>query len=348
MGAQASTNVNTIKNDLVTSAFNTCPSVSASNTINLNSVQFRPDMNPNCKTSSLNISQTSGVESTCLISSLQDSLAKTISQMDAKTQGGLGLQASTNIADISNQLSQNVENSCGSQSATNAASISDTTITACDWHFVQNATAQSACTINALQKMANDVTSKQTSDATGMTLASFLFGYSTSIAIVMGIVIVIIVAGVLYYYFGSGNKTDDDRPLIKIIKQTGGWFSFGNVADDTSFLGGIGKRQYSIMIISLLILVAIFILNSRHSNLKITKRDLKSFGTIIKDARKIAGISTDSDFVSPNDSEFAPSSEHDNENLVSVHDKYFPGEPLPMGSYNDHGASIEDFYKPLV
>ena len=168
MGAQVSTNKQVIQTDIVTEAYNSCPNIAVSNTVNMQGVNFRPDLNPNCTgDTSFDISQTAGVDATCVITSMQDSLAKTLSTMDAEALGGLGFSGTSNILDIKNELSQKVENDCGNQSVTNVADIKDTTVTSCNMRVVQNASAKSSCTINSLQKIANDLEANSKSKAQG-------------------------------------------------------------------------------------------------------------------------------------------------------------------------------------
>lgn len=194
MGGQAASSKSKVENDLVTKAFNSCPNVVASNTVNLSGVQFRPDLNPQCVNPKFEINQSAGVEADCVIKSLQDSLAETVSKMSAESQGGFGFQASQTVSDIKTQIEQITENNCGNQSATNVADIKDTLVTACDWHFVQNATAKSSCKLDSLQKLTNEVTSEQAATSTGLTLASFFTGYGGLTTIIM----IIIIGGGLY------------------------------------------------------------------------------------------------------------------------------------------------------
>ena len=210
MGAQVSTNKQVIQTDIVTEAYNSCPNIAVSNTVNMQGVNFRPDLNPNCTgDTSFDISQTAGVDATCVITSMQDSLAKTLSTMDAEALGGLGFSGTSNILDIKNELSQKVENDCGNQSVTNVADIKDTTVTSCNMRVVQNASAKSSCTINSLQKIANDLEANSKSKAQGSTLASLLFGYGGIASIAM-IIVVILIAVLIYYSFSGGKNEEKD------------------------------------------------------------------------------------------------------------------------------------------
>jgi hypothetical protein len=210
MGAQASTNTSTVSTDIVSEAYNKCPSVTASNTLILSGVQHRPDLNPKCDENSESIiDQKAAIDANCLLSSLQDTLASTVSTMDATAQGGLGIQASTNVSDIKTSLTTKAESDCADLSTTNLADIKDTMITSCKWHVVQDASVKTSCVINNLQKMANQVEATESATAQGATLGSFLFGYSSGSAIGMIILLLVIVGGGFAYYYYVYRKKDN-------------------------------------------------------------------------------------------------------------------------------------------
>lgn len=385
MGAQLSTNVSTVQNDLTTTAFNKCPKITASNTADLYKVKHHPQST--CKNSTFAIDQSAGVDANCLISNLQDSLASTLANMDAQAQGGFGIQASTNASDIKSQLTQKTENTCGTLSATNAANIEDIEVTACDFHIVQNATAKSACVINSLQKMANDVSVKQTAKTEGLTLASLLFGNGAIGSIIMGIVVVIILAGLGYYLYtqlGGDGKSHmkkysgrhrsrgygppsyyppppayypppppsyyppppaygpQPRPRSNgesgESDQTGGWNLFGNVADDSSILGAVGKRKYSLLILGLLILVSLFVTRTSKNNVTFAKSDFDNLQEKISSVQEIAGVNDRlpifSPLSSPLSSPFASPSR--------------PPERDYTYNLYEGDMDLDDFYKPLL
>lgn len=238
MGAQASASRNTIENDFITKAYNKCPNVSANNEINLSGVQFRPDMNPMCKNPKFEINQSAGVEADCVVKNIQDTLAETVSKMSTQSQGGLGFQASASSSDIKTQIEQMVENDCGNQSASNKADISDTLVTACDWHFVQNATAKSSCAIDSLQQMSNKVSSQQDTAATGLTLASFLTGYG---GIMTAVVAIILISGLGYGTYTYYNENKESQQ------------------------GGCGDKRFNIIIILFLILCFSMMTNKKNN-----------------------------------------------------------------------------------
>lgn len=220
MGAQASTNKTSTTNDLVTQAYNSCPNVSTSNSLVLKNVTHSPDP-VLCagKDTGFSLNQTAAVDANCVITSLQQNAADAISKLDATAQGGLGFTASTNINDINTQITNQLNNQCGSLSASNTINGENLTVTACNFSAVQNASLKSMCQINALQKTATAATTTSASTATGLTLASFLTGYSPYIAIAIVAAVVIILGIWLYFKFGK-KKSDSNEDESSDIDYT--------------------------------------------------------------------------------------------------------------------------------
>jgi len=196
MGAGAAKNESRQVVNISAEVFNSCPRVSAVNSIDLNGVQFLPNdlcYGPGLPKPKFSIDQTAGVEAECIISAMQNIISKTVAEQDAKTQNGLGFVFSENASDIETQLKTRMENDCSSASSENAASVSDTIVTACDWRFVQNASVKSSCIINSLQDLANDISLKQKADAKGASLADLLGGENMIIILVIVAVIIIVI-----------------------------------------------------------------------------------------------------------------------------------------------------------
>jgi hypothetical protein len=84
-------------------------------------------------------------------------LARNLSVCDVRTRNRLGFSAANNITDILNQIQKKIDNKCKSKVQTNAANVSDTMVTACRWRFVKDSNDRSACIINTLQEMANEL-----------------------------------------------------------------------------------------------------------------------------------------------------------------------------------------------
>src|SRR5690606_5624951 len=130
MGASASTNKSTSNIDIISTAYNKCPAVGVSSSVNISNVTFRPNANCGSDTEFV-IDQNAGVDATCVIDNLQNSTASIAAELSSQAQAGIGLSASTNVADIDAQIKNRVANTCGNVSSTVEANIKDTVIESC-------------------------------------------------------------------------------------------------------------------------------------------------------------------------------------------------------------------------
>lgn len=256
MGAVASTNVVDPKLDLISTAYNQCPSVSVSNTITIDNVTFEP--NDNCTDSEFLLKQNAGATAECVIGNLQASTADVLSNLSAEAQAGLGLTASTNVADIALQIEQKLENDCNYASAENMAAIKDTVIRACNLRVIQDATAKQSCKINNLQDIAAKVETTAKASSEGLTLANFLGGG-------LIILIIIIVIVVIIYYFTKGKKTTAAMPI-----------SFGGASDDWLSTGPNTISGYFVAAILILVAFIIAFTNKRDDIIVVRKKKNKS------------------------------------------------------------------------
>lgn len=272
MGIGASSNSSSTYTNLTSEAFNSCPTVTASNVISIDNVKFQPDKlcySPGQPQPEATINQNAGVNATCVITALQKSTSQLIAEQNAAVQGGLGFQYSSNSSDIETQITQKLTNSCGSQSSINAASVSDTIITACQWHFVENATVQESCQINELQNIANAVSQKQTASTKGASVLGSLFGSTGGIIITVFIGIAIVVAVIVVIVILSKQmkaKKAGQQPSIPNEDIPAGLNS--NDIELAELAGGYTNnfscikinKAYTITIIILLILLFVFLL----------------------------------------------------------------------------------------
>lgn len=205
--------------DITTQAYNACPKLTANSTLNISTVQFRP--NPTCKTSAATFDSSAGLDATCLVNNLQNRLASALATLDTQTQKGFGIDTAANgisdVTDIKAQLTRQTEDVCGAKSTTNVVGIKDTVVTSCDWHFVQNATEKSACVTNALQKIANEVSVKQLTQSRGMTVKDLFLGDGSMFAILLRLLFILCVVGLFYYiYRQTCNSIISDSPGYKL------------------------------------------------------------------------------------------------------------------------------------
>lgn len=335
MGAQASSNVSVEENDLVTQSFNNCPKITASNSLDISNVKIDAGKNPNCKGGGdVTFDQSAGVDASCLIKSLQNTTSDSLSKLDAKTQGGLGFQASSNVNDIQNQIQQKLNNDCGHLSATNAAKISDTTITACNFHFVQNATARTSCQINSLQDMANKVSSQLTTDTSGLTLASFLFGNSIGIAIIVAVVLlVLVIVGVVIW--AKFRKHGGIKAEVKI----GGGFSDLFFAPEKFFQTVYENKFYALfMLLAIVgIVYTIYHIRNNCTSKQITMDDIGQWKDLLMEAEILAELRK------PRSVQIIKPENYKKKTRIP-----YPQAVWTRGQYQYDDACLDQYYQPLL
>lgn len=201
--------------DITTQAFSACPKLTANSTMDTSSVQFRP--NPTCHTSAATFDSSAGVDSSCLVNSLQDRLSAELVVLDSVTQQSFGLEPTKDPTNIKLQLNRQVDDTCVDKSSTVSAAMKDTVITSCDWHFVQNATTKSACASNALQKIANKLSVKKQGPHQRSIFRDLFLGDGSIMAILWRILIILCMIGIIYYVFSSiCHKQQDNLPSYQI------------------------------------------------------------------------------------------------------------------------------------
>jgi len=208
MGVTASTSVSKTDNQIITKSVATCKKASVSNELYLQGITQDPA--PSCKNPTFMVSQSATVDADCFINALQTNMADAISKLKTGAQGGFGITAATNVNEASQKISASLETTCGGVSATQVINAKDITSRACDMVFIQNANAKSKCKIDALQDNAIKTDNALTTDATGASIGSLLFGSGSSI-IVYAIAFVIIIGGLgTIAYYVSKSKKDQD------------------------------------------------------------------------------------------------------------------------------------------
>lgn len=203
------------RTDITTHAFNACPKLTANSTMDISSVQFRP--NPTCQTSAATFDASAGVDSSCLVNSLQDRLVAELAILDSVTQQSFNLEPARDPANIKLQLSRQVDDACVDKSSTVSAAMKDTIITSCDWHFVQNATTKSACAANTLQEIANKLSVKKQGLQQRSIFRDLFWGDGSIMAILWRILIILCLVGIIYYVFSSiCHKPNDNLTSYQI------------------------------------------------------------------------------------------------------------------------------------
>ena len=325
MGAQASTAINKINNEVLSESYSKCPKVSASNTADL--LRIEHDPNPSCTSSQFKIDQNSAVDANCVLTNMQDSLAAVIAGTSAKVQGGFGIGASTSLSDIKNIIKNKIEQDCGDEAAINAVKASDIKSRACDFLLIQNSNAKTTCQLASAQKTALDVKSKVEADTTG-----FLGGFGGILVIIVALVIA---GGGFALYMRMRNKKGDGEMTNSMDDMGEAYDSYDaytgdneNQDDQTGGLdyGSVKKIMYrnsfSIITITLLLLVLLFSVFSTKDK-KITEEDLDKFGRDLQNVSEIYAK-----YQIRNEDGMLPEFERDN--------------------FDSSNKSLEQFYEPLL
>ncbi|AGF85233.1 IMV envelope protein [Moumouvirus goulette] len=281
MGASASTNKQTIENNILNQAYNSCPSIGATNIVTLSGIKFEPP--PDCNPpSSMTIGQTATIDSNCLLTSLQSSAAQTAAELSAEAKAGLGIAVSTNINDVKQSISNITKNTCANVSTTNNATIRDTVIKSCQFRVVQDAKENVSCQINSTQDLVSKIASSTASTAQGGSIWEDIFGSGPSgliVGIIVIIIIFIIIAAVIYFITRNKNKVNpSDLLTTQTLEEAallggfenmlkGGWC---NIMDNLNNPGGLFSKirnssTYKLLIISILILVIVILYKTLQS-----------------------------------------------------------------------------------
>ncbi len=229
------------------------------------------------------------------------------------------------IFDISNILrkleSQIAENKCKNSSATNKAKLEDIDTTACNFYFVQDASVKSACSINNLQKLANQVAVEQYAKATGwLSLGNF--------GALIAVILVVVIGGWLISKNTGGKKGSETKG--------GGGLSWQSTCDHLNTY-----KIYYILIFIILILIIVFIAYSKKPAKQITKKDMMNWGKSIKEAHQIAGIKPYYHIY------FSPASDSTSSSDLSVINECYDNEPL-YEMMVESDQKLDDFYQPLI
>nr|AEX62679.1 uncharacterized myristoylated membrane protein [Moumouvirus Monve] len=282
MGASSSTNKQTIENNILNQAYNSCPSIGTTNIVSLSGIKFEPP--PDCNPpSSMTIGQTATIDSNCLLTSLQSSAAQIAAELSAEAKAGLGISVSTNINDVKQSISNITNNTCANVSTTNNATIRDTVIKSCQFRVVQNAKENVSCQINSTQDLISKIASNAASNAQGGSIWGDIFGSGPSgliAGIIVIIIIFIIIAAVIYFLTRNKNKVNpsdllstqtlEEAALLggfnNILK--GGW---DNIMDNLNNPGNLFSKirnssTYKLLIISILVLIIVILYKTLHTH----------------------------------------------------------------------------------
>jgi uncharacterized membrane protein len=353
MGASVSTNVQNTQNSLITSAVQKCPPVTAANLVNFTGTNFTAP--PDCPGGgNFDITQAAVVDSTCVLSSLQQAAAETAQTLNADAKAGLGIAVSTNVGETQNNIKNYTNQSCAKASSSNTVNLKDVNIKACNLTVTQNASDNTNCQINATQDLISKIAVSSGASSTGLFGDLFSGSWGKYILIVVAVIVIIGIIIALYKVLGKkSNKKIQKTSSTKIEETTGGGY-FDEL-----------NKPYIILIIVALLIVIVFMINHSSSKEKqITENDVDSLNQKISEANKIAGFSPKQNIIEqstmlpyqqPVMSGHWPEPMSDGHYYSDQSDfsngPYSESEPVyyKIGyNYGSEKNTLDDFYKPLL
>lgn len=283
MGASASTTAQTITNSMYQQSYESCPPISSSNTINIDgSTIVSP---PGCP--SVSITQSSKVDGTCLLGTLQTSAAQVASTLDATTQAGLGLSVSADVNTLKNNIAALSASNCSGESTANSVDITNSNIESCGFPIVQTSSASQRCQINTTQSFMDTLGQNTIESTSGSS-----FNFITIIVGIISIALILmaVIAGIVIILKKSKNSSESDDLNVDLGDLS------NNPNELSNLSGGGSKGKYILIIVGLIILcILIFlfwkILKQNNTNKKILNDDdINRYNEIRNDAHKIAKI----------------------------------------------------------
>ncbi|AZL89278.1 hypothetical protein QKC54_gp0554 [Megavirus baoshan] len=276
MGASASTNKQTIENNMINSAYNSCGTVGAVNVVSMSDITFDPpaDCNP---PSVFDISQATTVSSKCLISSLQSSAADIAAKLSAEAKAGLGFSASTNVNDIVNNINNTVTNKCANVSTTNKANLKDMIIKSCDIRIAQDATQNDVCQINATQDEIAKIASATAATSTGGSLLGDIFGSGITKVIIIIVIIVALLGGGFFLFKeltkkkDNGNGSGSEAELVQKAELAA--LLGGNITNSLNNFFSSNSRENKTIIIIIMLVIVILIAFIVYNYLECKRRE---------------------------------------------------------------------------
>lgn len=257
MGASQSSGINTISNNITTDSFNSCPSVSANNSIIIDKANFNPNPQLCAGTNpTFTLDQSAHIDAQCLIGNMTNATADAVSQLSGSAKGGLGYTGTDNQTAIAQRITSSVQNICADVSSTNQARLSDLDVTACTFKIVQNASANDMCVINNLQKFADQASAATKAEASGTTIGSLLFGNSLSTGIFMFLLLIIIVVGVIMVARTQKKNGNVDKAIAVGAPE----LALAQGALATPTVGGAIGSSCNVQMFAIVALIIIFLL----------------------------------------------------------------------------------------
>lgn len=297
MGATVSSNVSQQVTNELNQAYNSCPAVSANNYADITNVVFNAPTQCGAN-SNFGINLNAGVTALCAITNTQQALASILSAQSAAAIAGmnLGFTVSSNQNTTLANLNNSVTNSCSTVSSSNNALISDTKISACNFHFVENANANESCQINNTQAIAAQIQTSQQSSATGGTLFGGWFKWLIIGLIIVAVVVVFIIIIILIKKQNDKKKAAASNSSLQ--KTAIGLTPEGIVANKvglTNLVGGEDglANDYTLIIVIILAIMFVLVFFIPKNSQQITQEDISKLNQKISDAHSLVNQSNE-------------------------------------------------------
>lgn len=216
MGATSSTSVD-ITNEFKNSISQKC---SQSSYINQSINHVNIEAPPQCN---IKFENRAAPSTECQIDALVDVINKVDSQIKTTTTAGLGFASSKDNVSIRTDVENYITQHCNDDKTINQniqyinIKKNDKGTDVCgNIEIINAADPKSVCVLGAVQKMANDVTSKAESTTKGGSLLGGIFGdlgdISKYIYIIIGVILLVVIIGIVYKITQNKKKSNDDSP----------------------------------------------------------------------------------------------------------------------------------------
>lgn len=149
----ASTTVNDITSNITNTALSSCGGTTSSQTVIISNSEYIAP--PGCD-AGFEINQTTTVDATCYLSSLQQTAASQAASMTSEMQAALGLNIDTDVSVFETNISNITQQTCEGASNDQLAVVDNFRCNACGFVVTQNGTENQNCQINATIGVIND------------------------------------------------------------------------------------------------------------------------------------------------------------------------------------------------
>ncbi len=199
MGGSSSKSRTTVSNTLINSAMNKCPSVAVDNSMKLSNFKFKcsdqcKELGQKC---TIDFSQTSAVDASCVIDNAQSALADVFAASNASAEAGIGVAVGDSKTTIKTKIGNYVQNQCGDVGVRNAFEGQNFDIEGCEYKQIQSADTSTTCQLGVLQGIESKATAKSEAEAKGMNPMDLILGFLLAFWMPILIGIVVLIVGII-------------------------------------------------------------------------------------------------------------------------------------------------------